>query len=285
MAFLLRCGRNLSTEKKYERLKTTLIATPTFTKHLFHLKRLPKILIAAPQNSIKDYAMKAWIENVRNFEYPKDRIGIFLADNSDTPDYAKELNEKYNIDIVWSPPAERSIISRMAESHNLCRDHALKHGYDFMLHLETDVFPAPDALKELVFSRKPIISALYHIRHGAERNIMAKEFKEFVSVGDNIRGGVYDVAGNACWFADGTIRKVFSAGLGCILIHRSVLDGFLFRVSEKLNLHPDSFFAEDMFMQGKNIYLHTGIFCEHWNLTKWADGESLQPFNLPEAAM
>lgn len=231
------------------------------------MKKYPKILIAAPQNRVKDYAMQEWYDAVKALDYPKKRIGIFLADNSEDSSYAQELNKKYNIDVVWSPPAGRSIVARMAESHNLCRDHALKHGYDFLLHLETDVLPEPDTLLKLVLCRQNIVAGLYQIRGtNHPRHIMAQLVEPHPNA---FRAVTYTVEKDACWLVDGTVHEIFHAGLGCILIHRSVLDGFTFRYDDKVEVHPDIFFAQDMHMQGNPIYLHTGTFCKHWNQQSW----------------
>lgn len=239
------------------------------------MRKYPKILIAAPQNRVKDYAMQEWYDAVRALDYPKNKIGIFLADNSDDDTYAQELNKKYNIDVVWSPPAGRSIVQRMAESHNLCRDHALKYGYDFLLHLETDVLPEPGTLLKLVFARKNIVGALYQIRGTTHpRHIMAQLVEPHPSF---FGASVYTVEKDACWFADGTVREVFHAGLGCILIHRSVLDGFMFRYDDNVKVHPDTFFAQDMHAQGNLVHLHTGTFCRHWQKDAWDMEKAITP--------
>ena len=53
--------------------------------------KLPKVLICAPQHESKNYCWENWINNVKDFTYPKDRLEIFIADNSPTKDNYTKL--------------------------------------------------------------------------------------------------------------------------------------------------------------------------------------------------
>jgi hypothetical protein len=69
------------------------------------------------------------------------------------------------------------------------------------------------------------------------------------------------------YFVDGDVKKVFSCGLGCVLIHRSVLKEVVFRYEEGSPVHPDSFFYADLDAKKIPVYVDTSIYCKHDNQT------------------
>ena len=109
--------------------------------------KTPKILIAAPQADVKNYCFEEWLRNIRHFSYPQSNIDIFLADNSHTTDnldYIRSMGVKG----VHIAKKGRGIIEVMAECHQACLDYAKENEYDYLLHLETDIFPEHNILEE-----------------------------------------------------------------------------------------------------------------------------------------
>ena len=221
---------------------------------------LPKILISAPQSNKKDYCFEEWIKNVKNFTYPN--CNIHLSDNSDKQDYAKYMSEEHGIDVTYvtNDKNRNSLMQRIADGHNASAQHTLDNGYDYLLHLETDVFPPEDVIENLLFTGKKCIGALYHILWDVDRQLMVRFIEP---KGDEIRV-VTDGRHNWKW-VDGKIHKVFSCGLGCVLIHKSILKKIKFRKVEGINHFPDTLWAYDMHFANLPIYLHSGIFCYHQN--------------------
>ena len=68
--------------------------------------RTPKILVAAPQASVKNYCFLDWYLNIKQFSYPDNSIDIFLADNSDTDENAK-LIESFGVKVKYIPKKGR----------------------------------------------------------------------------------------------------------------------------------------------------------------------------------
>ena len=66
-------------------------------------------------------------------------------------------------------------------------------------------------------------------------------------------------------FVNGELKNVYSCGLGCVLIHRSILKKIPFRYEEGSPVHPDSFYYGDLNMAGKKVFVDTSILCEHKN--------------------
>ena len=155
-----------------------------------------------------------------------------------------------------------SVISRMAMSHNDCREYAIKYGYDYILHLETDVFPPSNVIEQLMVHGKKVIGGIYDRDEGKWRKLMVQ--KHIYSSPQNINSVNFE-AGDDVYFIDGSVKSVSSVGLGCVLIHSSVFKNIPFRFVKGENNHPDSYFSEDCFRKGIKIYADTSVYCRHEN--------------------
>ena len=222
--------------------------------------KVPKILIAAPQSDVKNYCFVDWLMNIKRFSYPQDRIELYLADNSDTKLNVIRLT-KVGIKAKYIPKNGRGIIETMAECHQSCVDYAIENDFDYLLHLETDVFPKHDILEKLITMNKPIACGLYHIFDGAYREpmlrIIEKDNQGYVKA-----YGINTAQGN---YLNGKPLDVYSGALGCTLIRKDILPKVKFRAVDGEMQHPDTWFANDMKNQRIPITVHTGAFCEHKN--------------------
>ena len=221
---------------------------------------MDKVLIAAPTADVKNYCLNEWYENVLSFNHPNTKV--FLADNSKTNKNVKHLRS-IGIESEWTEP-NGSIISTMAKSHNACRDYAIRNNYTWWLHLETDVFPPSDIIEKLMCYNRGVVGAPYHSYEGIDRALVVQDSFEY-SKGDG-RFQVLSALNNyADSFLDGTLKKVYHIGLGCVLIHKSVFQDIKFRSEKGVDLHPDSYFATDCFSKGIGIYVATDTLCVHKN--------------------
>ena len=59
-------------------------------------KILPKILIGVPTYDGKNYCLPQFLENISKFTYPKERLAIYVADNSIDNKNALMINKKYS---------------------------------------------------------------------------------------------------------------------------------------------------------------------------------------------
>lgn len=241
------------------------------------MSNFPKILVCAPTAFAKNYCFAEWVENVMNFTYPNFDIRLF--DNTqDEGKNAHFLNhfvaEKYGVDTINNKffvensliknniKNNDSVIQRMAVSHNDCREYALQNGYQFILHLETDVFPQTDVIEQLLFSRKSVVGALYCRDEGKHRVLMIQSrvyrgFNSFTSLNLSTTDEIN--------FCSEQFREVASVGLGCVLIDRSVLNKIKFRFENGVNNHPDTYFSEDCFRNGIKIFANTSLIARHEN--------------------
>ena len=223
--------------------------------------RPPKILVGAPTADVKNYCAEEWVNNVKSIIYPSS-VDIFLADNSD---------DSANVEFLRSlgVQSERvkfkkneSIISRITKGHNLVRKKALEGDYDFLLHLETDIFPPPEVLISLLSHRKSIASISYDIFDMHDREPVMLQLEEAYDSepsGAIIRGkhnyGAYD----------GTLKQAWANGVGCTLIHKSVLEKVKFRFDKDRDGFSDSWFAYDIRKLGIPMYVDTSMYAYHQN--------------------
>lgn len=234
-----------------------------------------KVLVSCPTAAAKNYCFQDWIENVLNFTYPN--FDIRLYDNTDdNGENATNLNKlvKYlhgNIggkflaenSLVKHNLKSKSVIAKMCVSHNDCREYALSNGYDFMLHLESDVFPPVDVIERLIFHQKNVIGGLYYTDEGIYRMPMVMERLELSSKSiTSFHSGYY---GGEIRLFDGGIHEVAQIGLGCVLISRKAMLRLPFRYEIERNNHPDTYFSEDCDMQNIPIHVDTSIVCRHEN--------------------
>ncbi len=222
---------------------------------------MAKILVACPTADVKDYCFEEWVKNVSNLTYHN--YDILVVDNSENREYYKSLKEKYpniNFERV-SPKQYISFKTALAKSHDKCRTKALDGGYDYLLHLESDIFPPLDVIERLLQHKKPVIGCLYHIELGADSKLMIQLIEEH---GIEHRE-TYNLDETDLSFVDGKVKQVFSCGLGCTLIHKSILDKIGFRYEQGSPVHPDSFYFGDLNQNNINVYVDTSIYCEHKN--------------------
>lgn len=223
-------------------------------------KQLPSVLVACPNSEQKEYCFDEWIDNVSKFTYPN--FAVFIADNSNTPAFAERMAYK-GISTVWVEKGTLSKMERFATSHDLCRQYALDYNFDYLLHLESDMFPPHDVIERLIHARKSIVGGIYHIGMGDVTQVMVQ--LQLPTDDENLVMTVPIEYQLPKWL-DGTVKPVFHIGLGCMLIHKSVLKRFVFRCEkDKPSFHPDVFFAKDLFDMGFQIYADTSLICRHKN--------------------
>jgi len=226
---------------------------------------MKKILVASPTADVKDYCFDECLSNVNNFTYPN--FEVMICDNSEKRDYYIQLKERYknqeNINFHRVTPSQYNLSFKhiLAKSHDRCRLFALENDFDYLLHLETDVFPPINVIERLLDARKKVVGAMYFIELGKDSKLMVQQIEDW---GIDHRE-TYNLEENDILMVDGELKKVFSCGLGCVLIEKSVLKNIVFRYEDNSPVHPDSFFYADLDSKNIPVYLDTSILCEHKN--------------------
>lgn len=226
---------------------------------------MKKILVASPTADVKDYCFNEWLSNVNNFTYPN--LEIMICDNSEKRDYYVQLKDTHenqkNINFHRVTPSQYNLSFKhiLAKSHDRCRLFALENDFDYLLHLETDVFPPINVIERLLDARKKVVGAMYFIEEGENSKLMVQQIEDW---GIDHRE-TFNLEENDILMVDGELKKVFSCGLGCVLIEKSVLKDIVFRYEDNSPVHPDSFFYADLDRKNIPVYLDTSILCEHKN--------------------
>lgn len=226
-------------------------------------KPRPRVLVCAPQHESKNYCFDEWLKRVRDLTYTN--YDVFLADNSPTRDnynYIKSLG----IACEYVPKNSKGLYFTINDAHNACREYAMRKGYDYILHLETDVIPPHDVIERLMNHKRKVCSGLYDIFHGQERKLMVQLPEPYERTVSGFRSVRFIEEGEVNFF-DGTVKRVYHAGIGCALISKDVFTKIPFRVVKGIDFHSDTWFANDCFINNINIYVDTTIQCEHLNST------------------
>ena len=165
---------------------------------------------------------------------------------------------------------------RIVDSRNILRDYALKNNYDYFLSLEQDVIPPRDIIPRLLGRNKKIVSGVYFKLYdvlitntGKRDGIVQKKGKAIMPVLFGFTKETdkmyvlrpHEVSGSKFF-------KVRAAGLGCMLIHRDVLEKVKFRKEEGNEAYDDVLFCGDAYDQGFEIFADTSVKSRHLILKK-----------------
>ena len=207
-----------------------------------------KILVGCPTSDRKKYCLKEYLESIKSLSFPS--YDVLIVDNSETDEYYNEIKKELPcIKSKFYEAARKSIV----ESRNILREKVLSEGYDYFLSLEQDVIPPKDVIERLLKTGNKVVSGLYFYIVDNELMPMA-----WGRVDDKhaLRLGLKDVE-------EDKLIEVITAGLGCILIHRSVLEKVKFRYVEEKKPFDDVWFCEDVRESKENVYLDTSVKCKH----------------------
>lgn len=244
---------------------------------------LPRVLIGSPIYEGKEYCRKEFVESIRNLTYPNK--SFVMVDNSKGTSYLAKLRR----DGVPAVRVNRGRNSRdaLANASNYLRKRAIEGGYDYLLMLECDIFPRKDIIEQLLKSAdvespllnvgRRVIGAPYHISDGKTTHLcvfMPYRNEEVGLVGTRPIG-----PGKEAEFLNTGLRQVHGMGVGCTLIHRSILEQFPFWYSEldddrmqnkTERKHPDVYFYLDLHNAKVPVYCDTGLYALH-RPSSWKD--------------
>jgi hypothetical protein len=225
-----------------------------------NLTRGHKVLVGTPTSDKKAYCQDDFISNIKSFSYPHKSL---IVDNSADRKNHKEII-KEGINSIHIKPNNKPVHAVLAESHEEIRKYALRNNFDYLLHLESDVFPPSDIIQRLLIHNLPIVSAMYMIDFGKESHLMAQEMEGLGEIREtrNLKNG------QDLLFINSGLKQIFHCGLGCVLISREVLEKIEFRWEKGATIHPDGFFAFDTDQLGYNKFIDTSILCRHEN-SEW----------------
>ncbi len=223
---------------------------------------MTKVLVSCPTADHYSYCTDKWITAVKSLNY-KD-FDILLVDNSATNDYFNEFSKKVPMIKTQRIENLKELISR---DRNLLREKVLKENYDYLLSLEIDVIPPLNLIEKLLSHKKDIVSGVYYKDYNLKIKKEGKLIKEAKTIlpllwqrvdEENVRQLTPEE------IEESKLIEVAISGLGCLLIHRSVLEKIKFRTSlNESSACDDVWFCHDVRQLGYKIYADTSIKCKH----------------------
>ncbi len=209
------------------------------------------ILVACPTYEGKAYCLEAYAAGVNALSYPHD---VLLADNSEGPDYGRQLMDR-GLPFITSPPHSSPQV-RVTEARNALRARFLTGSSTHFFSVEKDVLPPPGIIEALLSHDKPVVGGLYltlYLINGQPRArpLMWREGSpttmRFMTAECKAPG----------------LHEVRATGLGCLLIRREVLEQVKFRTEEDTEAFDDIPFCTDVRSLGFPVFVDSGQACRH----------------------
>jgi hypothetical protein len=161
----------------------------------------------------------------------------------------------------------RGQYKNMQLNYEKMRRTVLEKGYEFVWIVESDTLPPEDALAKLMEVDAPVVSGLYALRHGIPSpNLYRASHTPEVGNGmswDEIK---------ARW---GETVAISGGCMGCVLVHRSALEGFSM-VDPSNPIAPDGPFMKHCHSKGFKQMARLDVVCGHIKPngdTLWPDRE------------
>lgn len=242
---------------------------------------IPRVLVATPTYEGKNYCLEQFIANVNCFTYPRSKMDFVIFDNSSTNKNAKYINSHFGVKVVWKDYSEMGILEKLALTHESIRVYAINNRYDYILHLESDVFPQEDVIEQLLWTKKNIVGVPYQLFSGGQRRVVTQGWSDLEMKNDVFIGSL-NISFVHHWYFDGTVKRCTTNGLGCTLIKTRTIENIPFRYVEGNDAAPDTWFTRDLLALNIPYYVHTGMLAFHWNKDDWGEYSHLLKYDKTE---
>lgn len=222
---------------------------------------MTKVLVGGPVHQSKDYCLPFYIETLLSLSYPCD---YYLSDNSPDKNHARNIQRKYGIECDWVKPDIDHPMAGICASQNQIRDRVLYGGYDYWMCIEEDVVPPKTCIELLLSFQKEVVSLPYMIGTNAVSTLCMMGLEDW-DVSPLNRLVPFE---ESMLYFNGDLMQTKGAGLGCTLIHRSVLEqtGEFGLIRRKRKTPSDSFWYMGLQRLGIVPYIASGFgFCKHNN--------------------
>lgn len=251
-----------------------------------------KVLVAAPIYAGKDYCVEKYIQHIRNIDY--DDYDFILVDNTDDEGQYTERLKTLGVEAYH---VERGDNSRdaIANAMNFIRHYAQVRHYDYILIVETDLFPDPQVINRLlshcINNGLPVVGSYYLLGFEEDSKKLWSAIKEYQKGDISKEEYEYKVRGlqpqRACifyldkkntglmgsrcltpkqsqeHFRTG-LRRVHGVGMGCTMIRNDIFQRFPSWSDNRLgNKHPDVYFYLDLQNNNIPVYVDTNVNIPH----------------------
>ena len=212
--------------------------------------------MSAPIYEHKYYCIQDYIRNLRYLSYPN--FDVLLVDNSKDPTAVQTvIDMNPDIEIVYTGFHETTRASQ-GISYQYIRKRFLEGDYEYLMIIESDLFPFAEIIEELMANDKDICGAVYMIggKDGTGSLPCVTTGKFMFSMGD-FREGFMDFTE-----INGELKQIQGGcGLGCTIIKRKVLEDLDFRWDR---CHTDTYFHRDAHRIGYETWIDTRFIIPHY---------------------
>lgn len=219
-----------------------------------------RILIGCPTSYHKKYCLNEYVEGIKKLNKINIYTDILIVDNSERDDYLNEI-KKSGLPAIKGPYFSGAK-DRIVSSRNILRKKVIEGNYDYFLSLEQDVVPDPDVLQKLLACGKKIVSAVVTGMQNVNGNVIPAPMLYMQS----------KLNPETIWFLEPAeidkpqLIEVHDCALGCVLIHRDVLEKIEFRY---IGGFDDMIFCKDSREKGYPIYCNTTARTTHLQKEYW----------------
>ena len=247
----------------------------------------PKVLIGAPVFDGGAYATKAYLAGINTLAYKN--AEYLLVDNSKTDSFYKDL-KKQKVNIIRKFHDLKTPRERLVSGRNLLAKKVIEEGYDYFLSLEQDVIPPKDIIEKLMLHKKEIVSAVYYNCFKNSRGVKILQPILYRRTTEQEKKGILQNIDRFRQVNPQTYKfleennfnfdklqkqlsqkevlnkgliEVSACGLGCVLIHRNILEKEKFKVNKDTESLDDVLFCNDVGKLNVKIYADTSIICRH----------------------
>ncbi|RLE39617.1 hypothetical protein DRJ17_00270 [Candidatus Woesearchaeota archaeon] len=221
-------------------------------------QKQPKILVGCPTYIGKQYCWQHYVGAVKALTY--NNKDVLIVDNSKTDEYYHKI--KKDLPTIKDEFLQNAK-DRIVHSRNLLREKVLNEEYDYFLSLEQDVIPPKNIIEALLNHGKKIVTAVYLHYQKTTNGKLAPAVLAYKKVGLNDAGENIVQPYSPQEIIGKGLVLVSSCGMGCLLIHRDVLENVRFRHVPGKKSFDDIWFCIDAKKAGYNIYCDGNCVCGH----------------------
>jgi len=232
------------------------------------MKKYPKVLVGTPTYEGKEYCREQFVNCIKQIDYPN--FHWVLVDNTKKPTYFHKLRRLYPRNVARVPRGKNSR-DALANESNYLRNKVIEEGYDYLLMVESDLFPPPDVVWRLLRHGKQVVGLPYEIGTAPNRGLCAFVIEEKKP---QVWGTRRVNREEERKLLDGELHKIHGMGVGCVLISRDIVERFPFWYSslddermkdEHVRKHPDVYFYLDLHNNSIRVWLDTSVLVHHQN--------------------
>lgn len=228
--------------------------------------KAPKVLVACPINSVKNYCLDAYLQQCLNLTYPNKEV--YLVDNSADEKWHIENIVAKGWDCDYVAPRGRRNCEYLCESQNKIREKALTGNFDYLLFIECDIEVPLTITEQMLAYDESVVACNYFINHGDKAHLLKTEIEAPV-FGNLTNRNIDQLQG---FMEHGRPQSESNSsffGFGCTLIRRDILERFPFYVFPDDPSHSDTIFYFELYEAGIKTKLHD-VIVKH-NNSSWAD--------------